>query len=145
MDYSCMRTHVSAQLGRTHGSAPTGKMAENQCSTPCQPLDWSQAPVFAGVTNRNYISPLRPNERPSLWPSGPRGLRQTVQTGTVSAALVSHKNVATKQHHKPVPDSILTPAFVGATRESSDDGTAWATCSDCAASEDRFGRGAVAC
>ena len=32
MDYSYRCTHVSARFGRTHGSAPTGKMAESQCS-----------------------------------------------------------------------------------------------------------------
>ena len=45
MDYSYRRTHVSKQFGRTRGSAPTGKMAESQCSasipTPELVLDHS--------------------------------------------------------------------------------------------------------
>ena len=45
MDYSYRRTHVSKKFGRTRGSAPTGKMAESQCSasipTPELVLDHS--------------------------------------------------------------------------------------------------------
>ena len=53
MDYSCMRTHVSAQLGRTHGATLRGRWPKTSAVPPCQPLDWSQAPVFVGATSES--------------------------------------------------------------------------------------------